>query len=544
MTIGSYDVGTATVAQNGMVVTFGGAAALDTVREADLFMGIIPIVAVDKANRTVTLKAPGWIFPAFNASAYYINYLPPAVMLDSDVRTLMAALSTGDVFDTTGVTIPSAATCDIGAVASSRVTVQGTTAITSFGAKTGKLRIVTFTGALTLTHNAGSLSLLGGKNRVTAAGDRGTYVSDGSGNWLEVGYYRAATDAGDMATKSGVETLSNKMVLGPLVVLGQDVTKQVSVSVSATGVPFLDATGMGMSWGSGSGSLVARWGARTTGAFGIRDDVNGLVYGLRATSNAVTDPVVGYPVIGFFGFYSGMGLGGASNYNANTNPVFGVNSADQLTGTNYGLGHNLLNIQNNGYVSTYNTVLDDGTGNMKPGTDNAKSQGTAANRWSVIYSGTPSINTSDEREKQWLGALSAAQIAAGMEIIAEIGGFKFLDAIALKGEAEARLHFGVRAQRIRDVWVSHCGETAPLPAFLCFDEWPETPAVPEQRVPQIDANGNPVCDENDNQLVDVIPARPAIPGGDRWGIRSDELAMFLFAVMDARVSALEAVLAS
>jgi hypothetical protein len=261
-----------------------------------------------------------------------------------------------------------------------------------------------------------------------------------------------------------------------------------------------------MKFGTGSGSLVAGWGTRTTGFLGIEDDSNGKVYGLRATSNAVTDPVSGYSVVGFYGFYDGMGLSGSSNYNADPNPVFGVNAKDQLAGTNYGVGHNLFNVQNSGYVSTYNTVLDDGTGNMRPGSDNAKTLGAAANRWAVAYAGTGNINTSDEREKQWRGALNADEIAAGREMLAEIGGYKFLDAVAQKGEAGARLHIGVRAQRIRDIWRKHCGSAGPLPAFLCYDAW---------------------------------PASPGVAAGDRWGIRADELALFLVAVMDARMSALE-----
>jgi hypothetical protein len=109
-------------------------------------------------------------------------------------------------------TLASAATCDIGSEKSLNVQITGTTAITSFGSKANKLRILRFAGALTLTHNAASLVLLGAANRITAAGDVGIYTSDASGNWRERDYARAASNPGDFATKSGVETLTNKLL--------------------------------------------------------------------------------------------------------------------------------------------------------------------------------------------------------------------------------------------------------------------------------------------------------------------------------------------
>jgi hypothetical protein len=87
--------------------------------------------------------------------------------------------------------VASAATADIGASPSIKVQITGTTTITSFGTKAHKLRFVRFAGALTLTHNATSLILIGAANRTTASGDVGIYTSDGSGNWRERAYFRA-----------------------------------------------------------------------------------------------------------------------------------------------------------------------------------------------------------------------------------------------------------------------------------------------------------------------------------------------------------------
>lgn len=76
-----------------------------------------------------------------------------------------------------GGTVPSVAsatTTDLWSVKPAAVSVTGTTTITalaSASAVPGTLKVVRFTGALTLTHNATSLILPGGANITTAAGD-------------------------------------------------------------------------------------------------------------------------------------------------------------------------------------------------------------------------------------------------------------------------------------------------------------------------------------------------------------------------------------
>jgi len=86
--------------------------------------------------------------------------------------------------DTKAANVASASTVDLGAVVGRFVDVTGTTTITSFGTvAAGIWRVVTFAGALTLTHNATSLILPGGANITTAAGDSMVAESLGSGNW-------------------------------------------------------------------------------------------------------------------------------------------------------------------------------------------------------------------------------------------------------------------------------------------------------------------------------------------------------------------------
>lgn len=89
--------------------------------------------------------------------------------------------------------IASAATVNIGAAIGRTVFITGTTTITSFGTVgDGVIKIVRFTGALTLTHNATSLILPGRANITTAAGDALLAMSLGAGNWVVLFYQRAA----------------------------------------------------------------------------------------------------------------------------------------------------------------------------------------------------------------------------------------------------------------------------------------------------------------------------------------------------------------
>jgi len=173
------------------------------------------------------------------------------------------------------------------------------------------------------------------------------------------------------------------------------------------------------------------------------------------------------------------------------------------------------------------------TGVVRPGVDNSQTLGSASFRWSVVYAGTGTINTSDARDKIWRGAPTEAELRAARRIAAELGFYQWNDAIAEKGADGARLHFGVRAQA---VWAIMADEglidpitegVAPSSryAFLCHDAWDAADPVEEVR------------DEDDNVLVAAQPGRPA---GDRFGIRADQLALFLIAAQEARIAALEA----
>ena len=154
------------------------------------------------------------------------------------------------------------------------------------------------------------------------------------------------------------------------------------------------------------------------------------------------------------------------------------------------------------------------TGVVRPGADNIQNLAAASFRWANSYFGASPTVTSDMREKTWHGGASAAELRAAGRIVAELGFYQWNDAIAEKGADGARRHFGVRAQAVWDIMADEAlidpidadGRPGATPyAFLCWDEW-ET--------------------EGETRT--------------RFGIRPDQLALFLIAGQAARIAALEA----
>lgn len=90
------------------------------------------------------------------------------------------------------VTVASASTCNVLGAGSEFVAVSGTATITSLGTGATRKRFVRATGAFTLTHNATSLILPGGKNITAASGDTFIVISDASSNCRVYGYQRAS----------------------------------------------------------------------------------------------------------------------------------------------------------------------------------------------------------------------------------------------------------------------------------------------------------------------------------------------------------------
>lgn len=165
----------------------------------------------------------------------------------------------------------------------------------------------------------------------------------------------------------------------------------------------------------------------------------------------------------------------------------------------------------NGIVSSTNGLdrafVVNHDGSILSNVDNICSIGSSSNRWSVVYAGTGTINTSDDREKTYID-ITEAEKQVAIELKANMKKFKFNDAIESKGE-KARIHFGASAQTVKSIFEKY-GLNGFDYAILCYDEWEEQEEVKDEE-------GNI-----------IEPYRPA---GDRYGIRYEELLCFIISAM-------------
>lgn len=142
--------------------------------------------------------------------------------------------------------VASASTCDLAATHALKVAITGTTGITSFGTGLNLLRFLRFTAALTLSYNATSMVLPGGRDLFTAAGDTAVATSDGSGNWTIRHYTRAA--AGHLAATATNDDAAAGEVGEFLTASGS------SIALSTGGVVNIASLSLGpgdwLAWGS------------------------------------------------------------------------------------------------------------------------------------------------------------------------------------------------------------------------------------------------------------------------------------------------------
>ena len=148
------------------------------------------------------------------------------------------------------------------------------------------------------------------------------------------------------------------------------------------------------------------------------------------------------------------------------------------------------------------------TTGVYPMADNTRILGSSSFRWSTVYAGTATINTSDAREKREVAELSGAERRVASACKGLVRRFRFNDAISHKGDA-ARYHFGVIAQDIVTAFSSE-GLDATRYGIVCYDEWGET---------------HEVRDEEGNIVTQYAPA------GNRWGVRYEELLAFIIAAI-------------
>lgn len=146
-------------------------------------------------------------------------------------------------------------------------------------------------------------------------------------------------------------------------------------------------------------------------------------------------------------------------------------------------------------------------------TDNTSSCGLPAQRWTNVYAASGSINTSDEETKTDIEPIPELVFKAWEKV--EFMQYRFKDAIQLKGDGAARLHFGVIAQRVKDAFESE-GLDPFAYGLLCYDEWDDK-YEPVMGLREIVIEG-----ETYEEEYDTGETRLVIAAGSRYGIRYEE----------------------
>jgi len=149
----------------------------------------------------------------------------------------------------------------------------------------------------------------------------------------------------------------------------------------------------------------------------------------------------------------------------------------------------------NGKLSVYGIAF-------RPGVDNDTSLGEVTNRWTQLFAATATINTSDEREKQDIEALSDAELRVATALKGLVKKFRFKDAVQTKG-GDARIHIGVMAQEVIAAFQAE-GLDPMRYGIVCYDQWDT----------ELDGEGNEITS-----------------AGDRYGIRYEELLAFIIAAL-------------
>jgi hypothetical protein len=198
---------------------------------------------------------------------------------------------------------------------------------------------------------------------------------------------------------------------------------------------------------------------------------------------------------------------GSGSIRLSGDPAGSMNTSINTASSGFG-ANTVMSIRVNGTDLLH---INKGDLRVVPASDNTISCGSASSRWTTVYAATGSINTSDARLKTPVVPLKPEEIAAAKALAVEIGTFQFLDAIALKGEAEARLHVGLTVQRAMEIMTAKRLDPFRY-GFICHDVW-------------------------EDQYIDGVLVKPA---GDIYSFRPDELALFLARGFDARLAALEA----
>jgi hypothetical protein len=164
-------------------------------------------------------------------------------------------------------------------------------------------------------------------------------------------------------------------------------------------------------------------------------------------------------------------------------------------------------------TTTRKSVAIGSDGHWRPGVDNTQLLGSSGFRWSQLWAGTTTINTSDENLKQDIQDFSEAEKRVAIALKGMMKTFRFKDAVAEKGD-DARIHSGVIAQQVADAFSAE-GLDAHRYALFCHDVW---------YTPKVDPNCGPI-------QYDEPPENVECDRHELYSIRYSELFAFIISAL-------------
>ena len=177
-------------------------------------------------------------------------------------------------------------------------------------------------------------------------------------------------------------------------------------------------------------------------------------------------------------------------------------------------------------------------GIVSPSTDNTRTLGTAGLRWSEVFAGNGTINTSDATEKQDIAELNEAEQEVATALKGLIKKYRWIEAIERKGE-DARIHVGVMAQDVAQAF-EDAGLDAERYGVFCKDVWYTKEETYTEQVtnPDFDEEAeegedNPLMIDGEEQTRTVSCEADDTDATEhiRYGVRYDQLWAFIISAL-------------